>query len=96
MSSHYIGGGSLSPPDIGVTRLATDLNQASILILFDLSAAFDTIDHDILIHHLVKWVGLSDNVLNWFQTHITGREFWCSPRDLSRSLAFFPIYASFR
>ena len=39
-------------------RLANDLNKVSILILFDLSATFDTIEHDILIHRLAKWVGL--------------------------------------
>ncbi len=47
-------------------RLATDLNQVFILILLDLSAAFDTIDHNIVIQRLEKWVDLSDTVLNCF------------------------------
>ena len=57
-------------------RLNLDANKVSILVLLDLSAAFDTIDHDILIHRLEKLVGLSDSVLNWFRTYIKGRKFY--------------------
>ena len=42
---------------------------------------FDTIDHDILINRLEKWVGLSDCVLNWFKTYIKGRKFYVSLGD---------------
>lgn len=38
----------------------------SVLVLLDLSAAFDTIDHDIKINHLEQLIDLSDCVLNWF------------------------------
>uniref|UniRef100_A0A667YPA7 Reverse transcriptase domain-containing protein n=1 Tax=Myripristis murdjan TaxID=586833 RepID=A0A667YPA7_9TELE len=57
-------------------RLNYDENKVSILILLDLSAAFDTIDHDILINRLEKLVGLSDCVLHWFKTYIKGRKFY--------------------
>ena len=57
-------------------RLNLGANKVSILVLLDLSAAFDTIDHDILIHRLEKLVGLSDSVLNWFRTYIKGRKFY--------------------
>lgn len=50
----------------------------SILVLLDLSAAFDTIDHDILINRLEKLVGFSDCVLNWLKTYIRGRKFYIS------------------
>ena len=57
-------------------RMNTDSKALSILVLLDLSAAFDTIDHDILIERLEKWVGLSGPVLNWLRTYLTDREFY--------------------
>jgi len=40
--------------------------------LLDLSAAFDTIDHNILITRLSSWFG---SVLNWFESYVTSRSF---------------------
>ncbi len=54
-------------------RIKPDKNKVSTVVLLDLSAAFDTTDHDILINHLEKLVGLSDHVLNWLKTYIKGR-----------------------
>ena len=62
-------------------RLNSDGNKVSVLVLLDLSAAFDTIDHDILINRLEKLVGLSDCVLHWFKTYIKGRKFYVSLGD---------------
>ncbi len=56
-------------------RLNTDKGNASVLILLDLSAAFDMVDHCILIDRLEKCIGLSGNDLNWFKTYITERTF---------------------
>ncbi len=66
-----------------LTNIISDLklNNVSVLVLLDLSAAFDTTDYDSLINHLEKLVGLSDCVLKWFRTSIKGRKFCVSLGD---------------
>ena len=65
--------------------LAIDSGDLSALVLLDLSAAFDTVDHDILIRRLKTSYGLSGMVLQWFQTYLVGRS-QCVRTGLSASL----------
>lgn len=50
-----------------------DSGNVSLLTLLDLSAAFDTLDHDKLINRLSFSFGIKDAVLNWIKSYISGR-----------------------
>ena len=50
-----------------------DNGKVTALTLLDLSAAFDTIDHNILIKHLSMWFGISGTALSWFSSYLTDR-----------------------
>ena len=50
-----------------------DQGRVSALLLLDLSAAFDTVDHDILFHRLESWFGISNSALSWFKSFLTDR-----------------------
>ncbi len=43
-------------------------HQAAVLTLLDLRAAFDTVDHDILIFTLETHIGFVGKALHWFNS----------------------------
>ena len=45
-------------------------NRGTILVLLDMSSAFDTLDHNVLIHRLSA-IGIKGIALNWFTSYIT-------------------------
>ena len=52
---------------------ALDAGRAVLLVMLDLSAAFDTIDHGILLDRLHSFVGVKGSARDWFKSYLTGR-----------------------
>src|SRR6218665_2486260 len=52
---------------------AIDSGQLALLSLLDMSAAFDTIDHYILMQRLSLSFGIKDRALSWLESNIKGR-----------------------
>ncbi len=44
-----------------------------MLVLLDLSAAFDTIDHDILVDRLQNYTGIQGQALRWLRSYLSDR-----------------------
>ena len=51
-----------------------DNNNATIVLLLDLSAAFDTVDTGKLLDILNKEIGVTGTALKWFQSFLVGRK----------------------
>ena len=93
MQSAY---GKCHSTETALIRVVNDIRRAvddqceSILVLLDLSAAFDTIDHAILLERLRFRYGFSNLVLKWFTSYLVDRtksimfdKFSFQPRRLS-------------
>ena len=50
-----------------------DDGKVTVLTLLDLSVAFDTIDHTIILRRLDDWFRVNGKVLDWFKSYLSGR-----------------------
>jgi len=53
--------------------LAADHGDFAAPVLLDLSAAFDTVNHDILLQRLQVSFGIDGVALKWFRSYVLGR-----------------------
>jgi hypothetical protein len=67
--------------------LAMDQGQMTALTLLDLSAAFDTIDHEILLETLQSLYGITGMALNWVRSYLGDRSQYVSVHGHSSRLA---------
>ena len=54
-------------------HLSLARGEPAALVLLDLSAAFDTIDHSTLLDCLQSWFGMCGSVFKWFSSYLTDR-----------------------
>ena len=52
---------------------AADAGNISLIAMLDLSAAFDCVDHDILLSRLSCNFGLAQIITSWLKSYLTGR-----------------------
>lgn len=50
-----------------------DQNRCTFLLMLDLSAAFDTLDHGILLDRLTNKVGITGLAFTWLKSYLSGR-----------------------
>ena len=81
--------------------MATDQGQVSVLCLLDMTAAFDTADHGLLLAHLQQCFDIKSSCLTWFTSYLTDRTycrsgvFTCHPGHVLSTARLRPWAAAF-
>ncbi len=70
--------------------ISCDSGDFSVLVLLDLTAAFDTVDHAILIDRLEHCIGLRGIALDWFKSYFANRSFSVKMGEHYSRNAFLP------
>ena len=92
--------------------VAMDNQRVSILVLLDLSAAFDTVNHRLLLKRLNDRCGVVGDALKWFESYLTDRSqtvkvkkyyieendsfLWCSSRFSIGTIVVSGLYIAIR
>ena len=78
LSPHQSGFRAQHSTTSAITLVVNDISSAldnkkhCAALFIDLSKAFDTVDHSLLLHRLTS-IGLDDNALSWFHDYLTSR-----------------------
>ena len=75
--------------DIDIIINTMDTNEIPLNICIDLSKAFDTINHTILLNKL-KYYGLKGSTLNLFQSYLSNRKQYTEIEDNTSTI--LPIF----
>ena len=59
--------------------------HCGFVILLDLSAAFDAVDHSVLLHRFKIWFGIKGRVFAWFKSYLAGQSQFVSLTGTSSS-----------
>ena len=62
-----------------------------VLLLLDLSAAFDTINHNLLLKKLRSVYGISGKAIQWIESYLSGRTFKVCVNRVSSTECFLEI-----
>jgi len=65
--------------------IMTDKQENVVLLLLDLSAAFDTISHDLLLKKLKYAYGIKGNAIAWLRSYLSDRKFKVKVKNSSSS-----------
>ena len=58
-----------------------DNRSHAVLMMLDLSAAFDTVNHAVLIKKLKNFYGLGSNIIKWIESYLNKRSFKVSVNE---------------
>jgi hypothetical protein len=75
-----------------VDRIGSELDNGNtpIAIFLDLSKAFDTLDHKILLSKL-KHYGITNSALNWFASYLTNRNHYVEINQSKSDTVSIPV-----
>jgi len=73
-----------------ISALDSNSDNQSVLAILDMTAAFDAVDHSILLRRLERSYGVSVNALNWFISYLSDRHQSLRIRDKQSSSCHVP------
>ena len=73
-----------------INTLDSSSDNQSVLLVLDMTAAFDTVEHSILLRRLDRPYGVSGNALNWFISYLSDRHQSGRIRDKQSSNCHVP------